>query len=124
MNPFSRFRRLRPAMARPATPAAPPVAPPSDWKNVGPIQRVVAAPQRVSDTGVGGPATFADPRMTSGDLGHNVSADAPGGVMHGLLSTRIGQPQPLDLAMPPLPVESRAPEPTPQPEHPVVRVQR
>jgi hypothetical protein len=124
MHLFPRFRRLRPASARPASPAAPLVAPPSEWKNVGPIQRVVAAPQRVINTGVRGPATFADPRMTSGDLGHYVSADAPGGVMHGLLSTRIGQPQPLDLAMPPLPVESRAPEPTPQPEHPVVRVQR
>src|ERR1700754_2429474 len=124
MNLFPPSPRLRPASARPATPAAPPVAPQSEWKNIGPIQRVVAAPQRVIDSGVRGPATFADPRMTSGDLGHNVSADAPGGVMHGLLSTRIGQPQPLDLAMPPLPVESRAAEPTPEPEHPVVRVQR
>ncbi|NMH81665.1 hypothetical protein HF577_31830, partial [Pseudonocardia xinjiangensis] len=68
--------------------------------------------------------------MSSAELVHNVSADAPGGVVHGLLTSRIGQPQPLDVPMPPLPVASRPSEPLP-PESPpgadavpVVRVQR
>ena len=92
-------------------PVVQPSAPPSDWTTVAPIQRVVTAPQRVLDTTARPPTTFVDPRMTSAHLVHNVTSDAPSGVIHGLLSARIGQPQSLDLPMPPLPVVPRPPSP-------------
>jgi hypothetical protein len=97
------FLRRRAASDEAAPPAPPPASlSRSEWATVGPVQRVLGMPSRVSVPERGlDLAAHADPRL-SGELGHARGGSAPSGLVHGLLNTRVGGPQRMDLDMPTL----------------------
>jgi collagen type I/II/III/V/XI/XXIV/XXVII alpha len=94
-----------------------------DWATVASIQRVLA-PTRSIATAQPRPAfaTHADPRMSESEMAHNRDGAAPGGIVHGFLTSRVGRPQLLDLPALPLPVRGSTDEAAPPPDQPVTPV--
>ncbi|MEW1723480.1 hypothetical protein [Streptomyces sp. NPDC093109] len=77
-----------------AEPVAPPRAPHDGWRELPPVQRVLGAPELVTDpSGFESSLSSRQDTTLSSPLGHLVSPDAPAGLVHGLTTSRTEEPE-------------------------------
>lgn len=81
------------------------------WSAVPPVQRILEAPRTVAETGFAASLSAHRDPSFGGELGHDVRASAPGGLLRGVLTSLpaagAGTPARLDLPVLRLPVVGR-----------------
>lgn len=81
------------------------------WTAVPPVQRVLGAPRTVAEAGFAASLSAHRDPSFGGELGHDVRASAPAGMLHGVLTplpaSGAGTPLGLDLPALRLPVVGR-----------------